>query len=144
MNAEKEIERIADETKNSSTLLLIRELTRWDMNYHHADLRTITNELKKRVSRKKILSTLFIVCLIQANFSEAFSEHFSPFDEDEKEIRRQLKIGVSTHLTIIFMIGLLYLLKPLIPLIVIVVYLLFTFNWAISWFKQTSKLINNP
>lgn len=144
MNAEKETEPIADEIQNSSTLLLIRELTRWDMNHHHADLTAIANELKNRISRKKIRSTLFIVCVIQANLLEAFSEHFYPFDEDEKEIRRQLKIGISTHLTVILIISLLYFMNSLIPLVVVIAYLIFTFNWAISGFKQTSKLINNP
>jgi len=144
MNAEKETERIADEIQNSSTLLLIRELTRWDMNYHHDDLTAIANELKSRISRKKIRLTLFIVCVIQANFLEAFSEHFHPLDEDEKEIRRQLKIAVSTHVTIIFMISLLYFLSPLIPVVVLTAYLIFTLYLAIPWFKQTSKLINNP
>lgn len=132
---------IKDEIKDSSTVRLVRELTRWDWSYHKDEMEAIVQELKQRKSEKEILKMLFLICLVLANFGTTWSEHFYVFDEDEEETKRQLKLGVTTHIWTVVLICFSFFLHPFVPLVLLVLYLIWTFKWAIDWYGPIKEKI---
>ena len=131
-----------EEVKDSSTVRLVRELTRWDWAYHEKEMEAIVAELKQRKSEKEILKMLFLICLIVANFGTTWSEHFYVFDEDEAETKRQLKLGVQTHLWTLVFICLSVLLHPVVPIVLLVLYIGWTVKWAFDWYLPIKEKIN--
>lgn len=135
---------IAIETKNSSTLRLLREMTRWDEVAHRNELEIIAREINTRLSLKKSSIATFIICFIMSNLGNAFSEHFYVFDEDEKEIRRQLKINILTHLTILILMSCsVFLVHYSITLAIISLYILWTIKMAFDWCRPIQKKLKN-
>ena len=131
---------LKNEVKNSSTVRLIRELTRWE--FHKDEMEAIIKELKQRKSEKEILKMLFMICLVQANFMAAWSEHFYIFDEDEREVRRQLKIGIMTHLTLIVLFLLTSILfNQIISAALIIGYCIWTIKWTLDGYKPIENKI---
>lgn len=144
MDTEKYMNDIEVETKNSSTLRLLREMTRWDEVAHGNELEIIAQEISTRISLKKASILTFIICFIMSNIGNAFSEHFYVFDEDEKEIRRQLKIGILTHLTVlILMSSSFFIIHFGITLIIISLYILWIIKRTLEWYRPLHKKLNS-
>jgi hypothetical protein len=149
IDRQKYIDDIVAETKNSSTLRLLREITRWDEGAHPIELEIIAREINTRLSLKKSSMATFIICFIMSNLGNSFSEHFYVFDEDEKEIRRQLKNDIITHLTILTLISCSSLLVHYgISLSIISLYILWTIKMTYKWYRpiheKLKKSATNP
>lgn len=102
----------------------------------------IIKELLHRESVRRIRKQLFLICLTYANFTTVFTEHFALFDEDEKEVRRQLNLGLKTHISTVILIMLTALFfNPIYKLLLLVVYLFWILKYAIEWYKPISNRI---
>ncbi len=135
---------IALETKNSSTLRLLREMTRWDDVAHSNELEIIAQEIMTRINLNKASILTFIICFIMSNIGNAFSEHFYVFDEDEKEIRKQLKNDILTHLTILILLSCLsFIVHFGITLIIISIYVLWTIKLTLDWYRPIYKKLKS-
>jgi hypothetical protein len=136
LDNEQHIEFIHTETKNSSTIRLLREMLRWDDKAANIELNIMAQEIRRRHNLFTIAIRLFIVCLIFANFGTTFSEHFYIFDEDEKESNRLLMLGIKTHIVILFIL----IIIPVIyfnltwTIIAVTVYLVLTIIWTLGFF----------
>ena len=136
INTEKYMNDIIVEAKNSSTLRLLREMTRWDEVQHRNELEIIAQEIRIRINLNKASVMTFIICFIMSNIGNAFSEHFHVFDEDEKEIRRQIKNDILTHLTILILISCLsFIIHFVIILAIISIYILWTIKLTLDWYR---------
>ncbi|MGB6036025.1 MAG: hypothetical protein WBG42_07140 [Cryomorphaceae bacterium] len=143
VDIEKYLEELEREVKSSSNLRLTRELIRWKLEDHVDEIEMIISELLSRESVDQLLKRLYWICLVYANPSTSFSEHFYVFDEDEKEVRRQLKIGWQAHLSVLLITLVLGAYYPLAGLILFLGYLGFTIKWSIDWYKPIAEKIKN-
>lgn len=132
---------LINEVENSSTLRLVRELTRWDLDHHKKELSVVLIEIRNRDYIVLNLLKLFLICLIQSNLLHSFSENFHVFDEDEIEVRRQLRLGITTHISTLLLFSFIYFITPILSVIMALIYLLLVFVWAVSCFTPIRQLI---
>lgn len=132
------------ETKNSSTLRLLCEMTRWDEVEHYNELDVIAKEIRRRLSLNKASIFIFFICFIMSNLGSAFSEHFYVFDEDEKEIRRKLKNDILNHLTILILLSCFsFFIQAGLTLAILTLYILWTTKTAIYWYRPLHKILKS-
>lgn len=142
LTQEKWLQDISIEAKNSSPLRLLYELIQWDDKATAMELDILCKELSERGHNKGLLSArLFLVCFLQANFGATFKEKFYVFDEDEQEVRRQLRLGFFTHLAISMVI---IMLVPTITAkcILLTIYILATAKWSLDFLRPVNKRLN--
>jgi hypothetical protein len=144
LDAQRYKEDIVVEVKNSSTLRLLREMTRWNEVYNRNEMEIIAREINIRISSRKSSISIFILCFIMSNFANSFSEHFYVFDEDEKEIRRQLRNDILTHLTILTLISCsVFIVHCGITLAIISIYILWTLKMTFDWYTPIHDKVKN-
>jgi hypothetical protein len=152
-------EQIADlyiESSQSTTIRLIYEITQWDVRDAHmaTAISIMLNQLHKRrrISKLRILVYLFIICCLESHFFYVFKEKWYVFDEDEREIRKQLKIALCIHLFIfiilmfiatLFNLGIGGILPISYIIVLPAVYIIFTIYLAMRVLRPIKDLINH-
>lgn len=140
LTEEKWLQDISSEAKSSSTRRLLYELIQWDENHTDLELNIMCEEIVKRSINKKPLITvrLFLICFLQANFLSGFKEKFYVFDEDEQEVKRQLRICFFSHLFVLIVI---FIFTPTLigKGILSFAYIAVSIKWCLELFRPIKK-----
>jgi len=119
----------------------------WVEDEDSVNLNLICQQLNKYQNWK---TELFIIAFSQSNLLSFLKENGSPFDEDRNEVKRQIRIGLFTHLIILIIIiglvfGALYQLDFLVKIItgtaLIIGYLAMSIKYSLNLFIPASNKI---
>ncbi|WP_242917414.1 hypothetical protein [Pontibacter liquoris] len=134
-----QVNAIADEADSSTLLRLLYEVIQWDA-FHAEDLEAINKAIvTKAYGRKyKALAELFLICFLQANIGVGFKEKYYVFDEDESEVRRQLRLCLYTHLIIFILLA---VIVPTLSgkIIAVSLYMIVTVYWGMATFTPVYR-----
>ncbi len=137
-----------EELNNKSKTELLYELIMWDNDTYNVDLGLICQQL---IGLKNLKMKLFIIAFSQSNILlSTFKEKDYIFDEDIHEVKRQIRLGLYTHLFIlIFVIGITFAVVNginlwtgvLIGAVLLISYAIMALKDALKLFTPASKRI---
>jgi hypothetical protein len=84
----------------SSSLRLLYEAIHWGLRGNETAMRILLDELHHRscAGERFLVFRLYILGCLLINYGSTFNQRWYVFQEDEREVRWQLKLAMGTHL----------------------------------------------